>query len=52
MITVTITQKDGQLWICYFDYTAQAEAWIAEEQTRPYWSNYSGYTITGTDKVN
>jgi hypothetical protein len=49
MITVKLTQKDGQTWQCYFDKRTQADAWVAEEQTRPYWPNYETCEITGED---
>lgn len=51
MVTLVLTQQNGQTWTCYFDTHAQAEAWLAIEQTRPYWSNYTGYEITGEDRV-
>jgi len=49
MVTVKLTQKDNQVWECYFDKRTQADKWLAEEQTRPYWDKYESYEITGED---
>lgn len=47
MITLTITRADGSLyWHEVFNDRVSADAWIAEEQTRPYWDASWTYTIT------
>jgi hypothetical protein len=46
VITLTIFRKDGTVyWTENFNDTASAQAWITEEQTRPYWDQAWTYTI-------
>lgn len=48
MITLTILRADGSLyWTEYFNDMASAQAWLATEQTRPYWQ--ASFTTTFTD---
>lgn len=38
MITLTIFKKDGSVyWVEHFNSKAEADKWIAEEKTRPYY---------------
>lgn len=47
MSTLTIFRADGSVyWTEYFNDRASAQAWLAEEQTRPYWDPGFTYTIT------
>ena len=50
MITLTINKADGSpYWTQEFNYTTECNAWLAEEQTRPYWDPTFTTVITGTD---
>ena len=49
MITITLVQQDDTEWKCYFDKRVQADAWLAEEMTRPYFPNYKSHRIEGED---
>ena len=52
MITLTILNADGSLyWTEYFNDIASAQAWIADEQTRPYWVATRTYTIVDNTPV-
>lgn len=46
MIVLTILKADGSTyWVEHFNTMADANRWIAEEQTRPYWDATWTYTI-------
>lgn len=46
MIVLTISRADGSTyWVEHFNTIADANRWIAEEQTRPYWDATWTYTI-------
>lgn len=39
MIALTIVRPDGSIyWVEHFSAIGAAQAWVAEEQTRPYWN--------------
>lgn len=51
MFELTIKRADGSTyWSCDFNSRREAEAWLAEERTRPYW--VSEYATEILDKTS
>jgi hypothetical protein len=43
---VVLTYEDGSTWFVAFNCMKDAEYWINEEKTRPYWKETTKITIT------
>ncbi len=55
MISLTIRKQDNSIyWVERFNTIIDAEKWIAEEKTRPYWQNHNKerWTVTIEDKTH
>ena len=45
-IRLTIFKADSSIyWVEHFNDQARADAWLAEEMTRPYWKQEYTYTF-------
>lgn len=51
MITLTITKSDNVKFITYFNFTADANAWLVEAKKQRDWDQNATVEITGTDWV-
>ena len=50
MFELIITRADGSTyWTAYFNSLTEAQAWLGDEQTRPYWdASYTTQLIDHT----
>lgn len=47
MITIKILRSDGSsYWVEHFNTSAEADAWLAQEKTRPYWDQVYTHSVT------
>lgn len=52
-VTITVKKVDGSTyWVDRFATKADADAWLAEEKTRPYWKSTYTIAYSGSDVVH